>query len=98
MPTAAKGRRFEHEVRELFRQAGYSVIRGAGSKGELLEQKLDLGATKATRQNKFACYVTIWSAVQGEEMRDNGQLGSLQLDEGHDQGNYPICTSVLSHK
>jgi len=25
----------EHEGRELFRQAGWSVIRGAGSKGEL---------------------------------------------------------------
>lgn len=57
--SAGKGRRFEHEVRELFRQAGFSVIRGAGSKGELLEEKVDLVATKATRQNKFTCFLTI---------------------------------------
>jgi Holliday junction resolvase len=59
MSTATKGRRFEHEVQELFRQAGFSVIRGTGSKGEMLEQKVDLVATKRTRQNRFTCFLTI---------------------------------------
>ena len=35
MNTASRGRALEHEVRELFRQAGWSVVRGAGSKEEL---------------------------------------------------------------
>jgi len=59
MSGATKGRRFEHEVRELFQKAGFSVIRGAGSKGEILEEKVDLVATKRTRQNKFTCFLTI---------------------------------------
>ena len=59
MSTASKGRRFEHEIRELFRQAGFSVIRGAGCKGEMLEEKVDLVATKSTRQNRFTCLLTI---------------------------------------
>jgi hypothetical protein len=43
----------EHEVRELFRQAGWSVVRGAGSKEELdvdgEPYKVDLVCTKASR-------------------------------------------------
>lgn len=59
MNTAAKGRRFEHEVQHLLESAGYSVIRGAGSKGELFEEKTDLVATKATRENEFTVYVQV---------------------------------------
>jgi Holliday junction resolvase len=57
--TATKGRSFEHEIRELFRAAGYSVIRGAGSKGELFENKVDLVASRITRENEFRTYLTI---------------------------------------
>jgi Holliday junction resolvase len=50
---ASRGRALEHEVRELFRSAGWSVIRGAGSKGELdvdgEPMKVDLVCTKTTR-------------------------------------------------
>jgi Holliday junction resolvase len=59
MNSAAKGRRFEHEIRELFRQAGYSVIRGAGSKGEMLQEKVDLVATKATKASRFKVLLTV---------------------------------------
>jgi len=45
MSSAAKGRRFEHEIRELFRQAGFSVVHGAGSKGEMLKQRRARGKT-----------------------------------------------------
>jgi len=45
--------RWENKVRELIRQAGWSVIRGAGSKGELAvdgePMKVDLVCTKTTR-------------------------------------------------
>lgn len=59
MNTAAKGRSFEAEIRELFRNAGYSVIRGAASKGELFENKVDLVASRITRENEFKTYLTI---------------------------------------
>lgn len=59
MSTATKGRSFEHQIRQLFEQAGFSVIRGAGSKGELLEEKVDLVCSKETPQNKFTCFLTI---------------------------------------
>ena len=59
MSAASKGRRFEHEIRELFRQAGFSVIRGAGSKGELFEEKVDLVATKATKASQVKVLLTV---------------------------------------
>lgn len=45
MSTARKGRAFEHEIRKLFKEAKFSVMRGAGSKGELFGNKVDLIAT-----------------------------------------------------
>jgi hypothetical protein len=36
-----------------------SVVRGAGSKGEFFGGKVDLIATKQTRQNEFTAYLTI---------------------------------------
>lgn len=59
MSTATKGRAFEHEIRHLFEQAGYSVTRGAGSKGLMLEEKVDLVCTKETALNKFTAFLTI---------------------------------------
>jgi Holliday junction resolvase len=59
MSTASKGRAFEHEIRELLRGAGFSVIRGAGSKGELLEEKVDLVATRMTRENEYRVWITL---------------------------------------
>ena len=48
-----KGRAFEHKVRQLFEGAGYSCVRGAGSKGELLGEKVDLVCSRETNQNAF---------------------------------------------
>ena len=54
MSTASRGRALEHEIRVLLRSAGYSVTRGAGSKGEIDlgdgPQKMDLIATKVSIQ------------------------------------------------
>lgn len=59
MSTASKGRAFEHEVRHLLEAAGFSVIRGAGSKGELLGEKVDLVASKMTRENEYKVWITL---------------------------------------
>lgn len=59
LSTASKGRAFEHQIRNLFREAGFSVIRGAASKGELLDEKVDLVASKQTRENEFTVFLTI---------------------------------------
>lgn len=48
MSTATKGRRHEHAIRKILREAGYSVSRGAGSKGEFFGRKSDLIATRQT--------------------------------------------------
>jgi Holliday junction resolvase len=59
MSRASKGRAFEHEVRDLFESVGFSVIRGAGSKGEMFQEKVDLVATRETRDNKQKVFLTI---------------------------------------
>jgi hypothetical protein len=37
----------------------YSFHAGQAARASYSEEKVDLVATKATRQNKFACYLTI---------------------------------------
>jgi Holliday junction resolvase len=59
MSRASKGRAFEHEVRDLFESVGFSVIRGAGSKGECLQEKSDLVCTRETRDNKQKVWLVI---------------------------------------
>ena len=50
MPTNyERGRSFEYELKKLFEDNGYSVLRGAGSKGAVFGEKTDLIATKETR-------------------------------------------------
>ena len=43
------------------RYGGGISNRGVVSKGEMLEEKVDLIATKRTRQNRFTCLLTIMS-------------------------------------
>jgi Holliday junction resolvase len=52
MSTASRGRAFEYEIRQLFERAGFSVMRGAASKGFFLREKVDLIASRETRDNK----------------------------------------------
>lgn len=57
MSNYAKGANFEREVRKLFESAGYSVIRGSGSKG-LFDTpqgivKADLIASKSGTKNRY---------------------------------------------
>ena len=48
MSDRGKGRKFEHEIRQILKAHGFSVVRGAGSKGEFFGDKVDLVATKPT--------------------------------------------------
>lgn len=59
MSKASKGRAFEHEIRHLFESAGFSVIRGAGSKGEMLNEKVDLVCTKTTPRNGYKVFLLV---------------------------------------
>ena len=63
---ANKGITLEREVINLFRDAGWDVIRGAGSKGEVLGIKTDLVATKKTPyNNKTALMVLVQCKMKG---------------------------------
>lgn len=48
MTKYKQGVAVEYEVKKLFESAGWSVIRGAGSKGKWADFKPDLIATKET--------------------------------------------------
>ncbi len=50
--TAMKGKRYEHEVKAIFEEAGYTVTRAAASKGPF-----DLICTKFTEENRKICFV-----------------------------------------
>ncbi len=59
MNTAQKGANLERYIRKLFEADGWSVIRGASSKGEALAWKADLVATKYTDETKRE----VWMAI-----------------------------------
>lgn len=62
MNTAHKGRRLEHDIIRLLKSAGYSVTRGAGSKGEWRGQKVDLIFSKETDKTTYT--VVLMGAMQ----------------------------------
>lgn len=64
---ANKGIAFERELKKLLEANGYSVMRGAGSKGSVFGEKADLIATKRTGQNeKTAWMLIVQCKVKGE--------------------------------
>jgi Holliday junction resolvase len=54
---AAKGRRFEYDIQHLLESVGYSVMRGASSKGDFFGEKVDLIATRFSAQTEYTVYV-----------------------------------------
>lgn len=68
MSNASKGRAFEHEIRDLFEAQGYSVMRGAGSKGFFDSPdgkvKPDLIASKTDRSKRVVQIILIQCKVQ----------------------------------
>lgn len=59
MNTAKKGATLERYIRHLLETDGWSVIRGAGSKGEALGWKADLVATKYTDETRREVWLAI---------------------------------------
>lgn len=53
MNRAIKAVTLSTKICQLFESAGYSCIRGAGSKGEFLDEKVDLVCSRETKQNAF---------------------------------------------
>lgn len=68
MSTASRGRSLEHEIRHMFEAAGYSVMRGAGSKGHFDSPegkvKADLIATKTDRLTRTIQIIALQCKVQ----------------------------------
>lgn len=52
MSNYSRGRELEYEVKKLFEEAGWSIVRGSSSKGNFADMKPDLIATRETRDNK----------------------------------------------
>ena len=57
-----RGRNLEWEVRKLFTDAGWDVLRGAGSKGEVAGFKTDLIASKTSPHNEKKIYIVLMQA------------------------------------
>lgn len=57
-----RGRALEYDVRALFERDGWSVIRGAGSKGEVDGMKADLVASKRGAKNIDTIYIAVMQA------------------------------------
>jgi len=78
MNTAQKGATLEREIRQLLEAAGWSVIRGAGSKGEVAmpdgdQYKTDLLATKYTKQTiRELWIVAVQAKVKKVKKRGGG--------------------------
>lgn len=62
----SKGTAWERELKNGLESLGYSVIRGAGSKGTFLGEKVDLVVSKRTKQNlKIAFIFGVQCKVKG---------------------------------
>lgn len=55
--STPKWKRWEYELRTLLVANGYSVTRGAGSKGDLLGEKVDLIVSKETRGTVYTATI-----------------------------------------
>ena len=70
-----KGRRLEYELRRLFEDAGWSVMRGAGSKGKVMGCNVDLVASKQTKNSSSAssAYMVLIQAKREKLTRAKGE-------------------------
>ena len=62
MSNYHSGRGLEYELKALFESAGWSIMRGSSSKGEVLEFKADLVASKFTDKIKRTAYMVLVQA------------------------------------
>lgn len=75
MTNYRQGVAVEYEVKKLFERAGWSVIRGAGSKGQWVDFKPDLIATKETAQ----CYKEVGIVTSDVVLTQSGRKVSQVL-------------------
>ena len=70
MSNATRGRAFEHEIRHMFEEKGWSVIRGAASKGFFDSVdgpvKPDLVCSKYDRIKRTIQIILIQAKVRGK--------------------------------
>jgi len=66
MSRYARGRSLEYEIAALFRSAGYSIIRGSSSKGDVAGFKADLIASKLGRDRRTV-YIIVMQAKRRKE-------------------------------
>lgn len=74
MTNYRKGRSLEYEVTNIFKKAGWSVIRGAGSKGEVDGMKVDIQVSKRGTKYLDTVYIALLQAkrVSHGSLRRNG--------------------------
>jgi Holliday junction resolvase len=59
MSHYSRGVAVEREIISLFKQAGWDVVRGAGSKGRALGIDADFVCTKQTLETERTCYLVV---------------------------------------
>ena len=59
MNTAEKGARLERDIIALLESDGWQVMRGTSSKGDVLDYKTDLLASKWTHANKRKLWLVL---------------------------------------
>lgn len=57
MSQYARGANFERELINLLEANGYSCLRGAGSKGKIFNEKVDIVATKGSPYQDKIAYI-----------------------------------------
>lgn len=69
MSNYASGARFEREVINLLRDAGFDVTRGAGSKGKLAGLDCDFVASKSTDKTRYEIGFAVFQAKRTKLLR-----------------------------
>lgn len=89
MTNYRKGRALEYEVIDLFKQAGWSVIRGAGSKGEVDGMKVDIQVSKRGTKYLDTVYIALLQAKRvshGSRRLGSARTQTLAVEGGETHG------------
>lgn len=70
MTHYTRGVAFERELIKILEAAGFSCIRGAGSKGQVFNEKVDIVATKGSPYQDKTAYIC-W--IQCKVKKNNGK-------------------------
>lgn len=75
---ANKGISFERQLKKLFEENGFSVMRGAASKGTVFNEKADLIATLETPSNTKKAYMLIVQCKVSKRRKKNANNTNQQ--------------------